>query len=67
MPTTLTSSGFFCQDYLGSYQKLCSDGAKDPRHFVEEVSRRERRAWLYVSLTLMMIVAAAVAFIWWTW
>jgi hypothetical protein len=39
----------------------------DPRHLAQEAARRERRAWLYVSLTAGMILVLTFGFIWLTW
>jgi cobalamin biosynthesis Mg chelatase CobN len=39
----------------------------DLRQLAEEAARRERRAWLYVSLVAVLIVVVAFGFIWLTW
>ena len=41
---------------------------QDPRHLItQEAARRERRAWVYVSFTAVMVVVATFSFIWLTW
>jgi hypothetical protein len=39
----------------------------DPRHLAQEAAQRERRAWLYLSVTTGLILALAFGFIWLTW
>ena len=39
----------------------------DPRQVVQEAAQRERRAWLYVSLTAVMILVLGFGFILLTW
>jgi uncharacterized membrane protein len=39
----------------------------DPRHLAQEALQRERRAWLYVSLTTVMILVLGFGFVWLTW
>jgi hypothetical protein len=40
---------------------------QDPRHFAKEAARRERRAWIYLSLSAVVIIAVVFGFLWWTW
>ncbi len=37
----------------------------DPRRLAGEAARRERGAWLYLSLTAVLIVMIILALIWW--
>jgi hypothetical protein len=39
----------------------------DPRLLAQEALQRERRAWLYVSLTTVMILVLGFGFVWLTW
>ena len=38
-----------------------------PHHIAKEAARRELQAWLYLSLTAVLILVTTAGFLWWTW
>jgi len=40
---------------------------EDPRKIAKELERRERRAWVYLSVVALLFAAGTFGFLWWSW
>jgi len=40
---------------------------QDPRIIAKEFERRERRAWVYISVVAVLFGLGTFGFLWWSW